>query len=80
MVKNEEDLKGLFDKLHQQLDFIEDKTSSLTDSRFRPSHGSIQGLVKSLETYILFVVLLDVDPSLIPRTGIWIRFKPSSSH
>jgi hypothetical protein len=80
MVKNDEDLKGLLDKLHQQLDFIQDKTQSLTDSRFRPSHNSIHGLVKSLEAYILFVVILNTDWSLIVHPGIWIRFKTSSSY
>jgi hypothetical protein len=80
MVKNDEDLKDLLDKLHQQLDFIQDKTHSLTDSRFRPSHSSIQGLVKSIEAYILFVIFLNVDLSLIARSENWIRFKISSSH
>jgi hypothetical protein len=65
MVKNQADVKDLLDNLRHQLEFIQDKTSSLTDSRFRPSRSSIQGLVKSIEAYILFVVFLDVGPSLI---------------
>jgi hypothetical protein len=56
MVKNQEDIKDLLDKLHHQLDFIQGKTSSLTDSRFRPSGSSIQGLVNFLEAYILLFV------------------------
>jgi hypothetical protein len=79
-VKNDEDLKNLLDKLHQQLDFIRHKTSSLTDSRFRPSRSSIQGLVKSLEAYMLFVAFLNVDSSLIAHAENWIPFKISSSH
>jgi len=69
MVKNQADLKELLDKLQQQLDFIQDKTHALTDSRFLPSRNSIQGLVKSLEAYILFVVFLIIDSSLIAYTG-----------
>jgi hypothetical protein len=80
MVKNDEDLKDLVDKLHEQLDFIQDKTQALTDSRFRPSRNSIQSLAKSLEAYILFVFCLNVDSSLIVFTGNWIRSKTSSSH
>ena len=79
MVKNQEDLKELLDKLHHHLDFIQDKTSSLTDARFRPSRSSIQGLVKSLEAYILSVVFFNVDSSLIAHIGNWIRFKTSSN-
>ena len=79
MVKNQEDLKDLLDKLREQLDFIQDKTHALTDSRFRPSRNSIQGLVKSLEAYILFVVFLNVDSPLIVHTGNWIPFKASSN-
>ena len=75
MVKNQEDLKDLLDKLHQQLDFIQDKTLVLTDSRFRPSPHSIQGLVKSLEVYILFVIFLNIESPLILYIGNWIRFK-----
>jgi hypothetical protein len=67
MVKNKEDLKNLLDKLHQHLDFIQDKTKALTDSRFRPSRSSIQGLVKSLEAYISSVLFLNVGLSLITR-------------
>jgi hypothetical protein len=63
MVKNQDDLKDLLDKLHEQLKFIQDKTHALTDSRFRPSRNSIQGLVNSLEAYILFVIFLNVDSS-----------------
>ena len=70
MVKNQEDLKDLIDKLHKQLAFIKDKTTSLTDSRFHPSHAAIQGLVKSLEEYILSVVFLNVGPSLIIRRNL----------
>ena len=79
MVKNQADLKELLDKLQQQLEFIQDKTHALTDSRFRPSRNSIQGLVKSLEAYILLVVFLVVDSSLIARIGNWIPFKASSN-
>jgi hypothetical protein len=79
VVKNQQDIKDLLDKLHQQLDFIQDKTNALTDSRFRPSRNSIQDLVKSLEAYILFVVFLVVDSSLIARIGNWIPFKASSN-
>jgi WD40 repeat protein len=39
MVNNQDDLKDILDKLHQQLDFIQDKTSSLTDSRLHPLSG-----------------------------------------
>ena len=70
MVKNQEDLKDLLDKLHEQQEFIQDKTNALTDSRFHPSRNSIQGLVKSLEAYILFVVFLNVGPSLIIRRNL----------
>jgi hypothetical protein len=80
MVKNDEDLKDLRDKLHSQLTFIQDKTEALTDSRFRPSRNSIQGLVKSLEAYILLVIFLNVEASLNSFAGNWIRSKTSSSH
>jgi hypothetical protein len=79
MVKNQEDVKDLLNKLHEQQGFIQDKTNALTDSRFRPSRNSIQGLVKSLEAYILFVVFLNVDSLLIAHTGNWIPFKASSN-
>jgi hypothetical protein len=79
MIKNDEDLKDLLDKLNEQLAFIKDKTQSLTDERFRPSRNSIQSLVKSLEAYILCVVFINLDSSLITFAGNWIRSKTSSS-
>jgi hypothetical protein len=59
MVKNQEDLKELPAKLQRQLSFIQEKTDTLTDPRFRPSGKAIQGLVRSLETYTTFVIFLE---------------------
>jgi hypothetical protein len=80
MVKNDEDLNDLCDKLHSQLAFIQDKTDALTDGRFRPSRHSIQGLVKSLEAYILFVIFINMGTLLISFAGNWICSKKSSTH
>jgi hypothetical protein len=59
MVKNQEDLKEIPAKLQRQLNFIQDKTKTLTDPRFRLSGQAIDGLVRSLETYITFVTFLE---------------------
>jgi hypothetical protein len=51
VVKNNEDLTKLLEKLQHQLKFVQDKTSSFADPRFRPSGAAVQGLVDSLQKY-----------------------------
>jgi hypothetical protein len=51
VVKNNEDLTKLLEKLKDQLEFVQDKTNSLAGPRFQPSGTAVQGLVKSLQKY-----------------------------
>jgi hypothetical protein len=55
MVKNQEDLKGLPAKLQHQLTKIQDEMGKLPDPKCPPSSKAIQGLVKALEAYTMFV-------------------------
>jgi hypothetical protein len=51
VVKNNEDLRKLLDKLQRQLKFVQDKMNPLADPRFRPSGAAVQGLVDPLQEY-----------------------------
>lgn len=62
MLKNQEEIQDLLDKLQQHLNFIQEKTQSLTETVVKPSHNSLQRLVRSLEDYFLFAASLSEYP------------------
>lgn len=51
VLKNQDDIKTLLNKLGRQMKFIQEKTTSLRDAKFRPSRNAIQSLVMSLGEY-----------------------------
>jgi hypothetical protein len=69
VVQNNEGLTKLREKLKRQLSFVEDKTKSLADPRFRPSRAAVQGLVKSLQDYTSCVSLWPNAPVLTETSG-----------
>lgn len=69
VVQNNEDLTKLREKLKRQLSFVEDKTKSLADPRFRPSRAAVQGLVKSLQEYTSCVSRRPNSPILTETSG-----------
>jgi hypothetical protein len=70
VVKNNEDLRNLLEKLQRQLKFVQDKTNSLADPRFRPSGAAVQGLVDSLQAYTSYADLSPGSSVLTKLQGI----------
>jgi hypothetical protein len=70
VIQNNEDLTKLLEKLQRQLKFVQDKTNSLADARFRPSGAAVQGLVDSLQAYTSCVDLSLGLPVLTEFQGI----------